>query len=388
MKKVLPILLSSLFILSACNKQDDSFIYSSEEESLSSIESSEESSSEEIIDEGIKNIILIIGDGMGLEHIAAGQMVYNKTYDFTTWKNCVVNTDSATNGYNETLTDSAAAGTALATGHIVPNRYIAKDKDGNDLTTILDIAKANNKRTGIITTDKLTGATPAAFSAHTTDRGNSDEIIQTQLDSNVDLLVSRNSSSIRDAAPDFVSKGYTYHTDMETPLTNDEKPFCLFDVEENDSFESGVHLKDTISYCLDYMDADEDGFALMIEQAHIDKNSHNNDFEHMSMAMNSLNDTVETIIEWLGDRTDTAIIITADHETGGLHVSKDNTLESVYTYNDRDIYYSWDDDGHTRQYVGFFAYNLDDISLKDYSYYESEHLIKNADIFKIMKDLI
>ena len=114
----------------------------------------------------IKNIILIIGDGMGVEHISAGEIYEGKEYDFTNWKYVSSNTnstDSLGKMFNIT-TDSAAGGTALATGSLTVNYKVGKDRKGNDLYTILDYAAAQGKKTGIVTTDYITGATPAAKS--------------------------------------------------------------------------------------------------------------------------------------------------------------------------------------------------------------------------------
>ena len=117
--------------------------------------------------EGIKNIVLIIGDGMGLEHIAAGQLYVGKKFEFTNWQFTNVNTDSiSTEGKGPVLTDSAAAGTALATGKLTVNSYVGKNHLGTNLPTILDNATKLNKSTGVVTTDALHGATPAAFSGH------------------------------------------------------------------------------------------------------------------------------------------------------------------------------------------------------------------------------
>jgi len=92
----------------------------------------------------IKNVIIVIGDGMGLAQIEAGEIYENKNYFFKSWHNVMVNTDSI-NGNSYTLTDSAAGGTAIATGTLTKNGYVGKTPQGNDLETVLDIAKSLNK---------------------------------------------------------------------------------------------------------------------------------------------------------------------------------------------------------------------------------------------------
>ena len=138
-----------------------------------------------ITNNNIKNVVLIIGDGMGQNHINNAKMhfdINNLVFenDYLT----TVNTSSKSIG----TTDSAAAATAMATGVNVANRKIGMD--GNSiLENIMEIATKYGKKTGIVTTDNLTGATPAAFSSHTTDRGNSEDIVLDQVTSNINLLV-------------------------------------------------------------------------------------------------------------------------------------------------------------------------------------------------------
>lgn len=103
-----------------------------------------------------------------------------------------------------------------------------------------------------------------------------------------------------------------------------------------------VSLKDASKFAIDFLAKDEDGFVLMIEQAHVDKYSHKNDFGNMVKAMKALNDTIAMILDWIGDRNDTAIIVTADHETGGLSVSKQNNLPNRYDCASGTVYYAWE----------------------------------------------
>ena len=136
----------------------------------------------------IKNVVIIIGDGMGFEHIESGEMYESAKYMFPNWTQTAVNTDS-TDGNNLVLTDSAAGGTAIATGVLTKNGYVGKNPNGEDLETVLDLAKSLNKSTAVITTDKLYGATPASFSAHSLSRDYTTEIVESQIrTSNVDIL--------------------------------------------------------------------------------------------------------------------------------------------------------------------------------------------------------
>ena len=289
----------------------------------------------------IKNIILIIGDGMGPEHIEAGQIFENTTYGFTKWNGSYCNTDSLhSNGSVGKLTDSAASATALATGNLTFNGHLGIDADGKVLNTIMDFAKNADKSVGVVTTDYLYGATPSGFSAHSKDRNDSDTITRTQATSEVDFLCGLNSSFYSAEHVELLEKNDYYYsndlTDKDTIMSS-EKVFLPVNIENGKS--DAAELKDVAELAIEYLDRDEDGFVLMIEQAHIDKYSHSNDIEGMLKRVESLNDTVEAVMEWMGERTDTAVIVTADHETGGL------TDDFTYTSG-----------GHTGVNVPVFAY--------------------------------
>ena len=338
----------------------------------------------------IKNVVLIIGDGMGLEHIEAGESVYNKNYEFTEWDSVLSDTNSLDkDGLPENLTDSAASATAMATGTLTTNGYVGKDKDGNDLETILDYAKAEGKKTGILTTDKLYGATPAGFSAHSDSRDNSDEIVESQLVSGVDFLCGSLSAICSGKTEKIKENGYTYFDTLDKARNNikADKMYGQLELEGDKKGDKAVLLKDAASVALDFLD-NRKGFVLVIEQAHVDKRSHSNNFEEMAAMVNSLNDTVNTVVDWASERNDTAIIVTADHETGGLSVGKEGEFVSKYTTSDgRNISYSFATGEHTPANVGLFIWGtkFDFESLENK---KSKDLIKNADVYFIIKEIM
>ena len=335
----------------------------------------------------IKNLILIIGDGMGLEHIAAGELFEEKDYAFTNWQFTSSNTDSiSTSGIGGVLTDSAAGGTALATGHLTVNNYIGKDYKGADVTTILDLAKNTyGKSTGVVTTDALYGATPSAFSAHNISRSNYDDILISQLTSGVDLLCGSTDSKCTSKQAQIASAGYAYCDDFSkiSSIMPADKTYWQFNLAGTSA---SVQLKDAAVQACTYLDQDKDGFVLMIEQAHIDKYSHDNDFYGVVSSVKSLNDTVDALLAWLGDRTDTAILITADHETGGLSVSTQNVFAKRYSIR-KDLWYAFSSTGHTNAKVGVFVYGIEP-DFSKLSYYGSQHVIKNIDVYNLMADVM
>lgn len=365
MKKIFTLALISFvsFAFAGCGKNT---MY--ETPSLMSIEASKDA---------CKNLVIFIGDGMGPEHVKAGELAYNKKFDFTSWKQTVSDTysyNSFSDEYAE-ITDSAAGGTAIATGVVTLNGAVGKDPEGNDLATILDYAKSLGKSVGVVTTDSIVGATPADFSAHALDRSMSKEIIDTQLTSNIDLFIGQYDYVVNKRKSDIEAGGYTYYSpyDSISDINSKDKVWCQFDFEDNGG---SLSLKEATEVAVNYLSQNKKGYVLMVEEAHIDKNSHNNDFEPMIRSVSYLNDTVDYVKSTADN--DTGIIITADHETGGLLVSK----EDLYQYQYKNISYRFTGKVHTGTDVPLYVYGFD-VDFKDFSYFDTADKVKNKDIFNI-----
>ena len=335
----------------------------------------------------IRNIIIIIGDGMGDAQLDSGELGMGKEYAFRSWQSTHSDTNSLDSAAQATkITDSAAGGTALSTGTLTINKYLGKDKDGNDLETILDHAKEYGKATGVVTTDAITGATPASYSAHCVDREDTQTILYTQVESNVDLLCANKTSEATEMKSFFEKAGYNY-CDMFSNIKNtlsSEKAFWQFNMAGIGATDK---LEKVVPYALDFLDKDEDGFVMMIEQAHIDKYCHSNEIDGTLLMADSLNNTVEAILAWLGDRNDTAIIITADHETGALQVSADTRLASSFSANGNKFFYAYGSENHSDTPVPVYVYGF----VADFTPYyidNSQNVIKNISVFKIMLDLL
>lgn len=349
----------------------------------------------------IKNIILVIGDGMGKNHIEVSEWTNQTDFAFTNWSSVSVNTDSVnpdgtliTEGY----TDSSAAATALASGTLTVNGYVGIDHESTPVTTILDYARQYGKATGVVTTDTLAGATPAGFTAHAQSRDDTEDILRSQLESGADLLCGAPLAACEDMRADIEAAGFAWCNDfanVDETLTAD-KVYWQFDMTVGSSAPD-VWLQDATVKALDYLDQDDHGFVLMVEQAHIDKNSHNSQaspsvaFKSMQKCVDNLSDTVDAIIEWLGDRNDTAILVTADHETGGLIISPEETEECSRRYkisDDNYIYYNWTSGGaHTNSEVFLFTYGFE-TDFASHEYYASADRIKNINIFDVMYDIL
>lgn len=321
------------------------------------------------------NVIVVIGDGMGENHILNAIEYFDlNTPNFLQDKKQYLITSSL-----DGLTDSAAGGTALATGQKVHNYTVAK-LNGNNLEQITSIAKTAKMKTGIITTDTLNGATPASFSAHADSREDTLQIIQSQSTSDVDLLLGRYSQNYFDNSAMFVSKGYNFIDNKDQlGLTNkNQKLLGLFNqIDSNyiDGNEYNLSLKQITQYAIEYLE-NKNGFFLMIEGAYIDKYSHKNQFHNAMSETRSLIDTIEYLYEYATDEK-TAIFITADHETGGL-----KKIEN--TISEYDLLFTSTD--HTSSQVPLYIknYNL----IPENFGYSSNNAWQNTIIFEACKSII
>jgi hypothetical protein len=231
-----------------------------------------------------RSAVLLIGDGMGFNSILAAKIA-GKVADFSGY-HLPYQGESKTNSLSGT-TDSAAGGTALATGYKTINGYLGMDKNQKPVLNLRALADSVGAKTAVITTDAITGATPGAFLVHHNNR-NDTAIIQGQ----IDLLITDRSVD------------YTAGSVGDNLLSHTRKALSL--ISENNS-----------------------SFFLMIEEGYIDKYSHNNEFENMFKALARFDATIKYVSAFTVMHPDTVMIITADHETGGIKCAE---AQGVYRY--------------------------------------------------------
>lgn len=336
----------------------------------------------------IKNTILMIGDGMGKNHEEAGRiqkespLAWDDKEAFPYFGE--VETASLTSKEHPSIpTDSAAAATAMATGEKVYNSSIGKSSTGEDLPNIMEIAHTYGKSTGIVTSDVLSGATPASFSAHAKKRTDTEEIIASQQNDFINLyLGSDKNKDYVEQKEAFQTNGF-YFLNSTKKLTkniySEEKILGAFpDVAaKEEHVPSSVRLKTLVTFALDYLSQNENGFCLMIEGARIDKRAHESKLSSMIYELLDFDQCVTYVAEWARRRGDTNVFVTADHETGGLTlkegVSKDQLLSSSS--------YEWTAPGnHTTRNVSYYALG------KESNLYQN--CIDNTSIFYAMKEVV
>ena len=300
-------------------------------------------------DKTVKNVIFVIGDGMGENHIKLTSLYYGVELEINkTEKTYYITTHSA----NKEITDSAAAGTALATGHKTNNKMVGITSNGSEIQNLSEYARSMKKSVGIVTTALITDATPAAFTAHSFDRSNTEEIIKGQIAFKPEVILGGyNKNFSKDL---FVGTNIKVVTDKRDFLNfeNEESIFGLFDYDDianNIVNEKSPSLLEMTKMALEVLEQNDNGYFLMVEGAQVDKKSHDNDIMSMIVHMKELDDTIKFLKEYVANNGDILLVITADHETGGLEFNDKLTKEDI-----SDQLYSTT--SHTSTPVPLYAY--------------------------------
>lgn len=302
----------------------------------------------------IKNVIVMIGDGMGQNHIEAAKIVNNNQP-----LNMEINTKKTyvTTASTKNVTDSAASATALATGYKTKNKYIGKDKNGNDLQNIIEYAKSIGKKTGLVATQVLCHATPAGFSVHNISRENYNEIMQSQItSSNIDLMLGGGTYWIEQNSALVEAQNNIAYINTLSDIDNiDENKrvigtFAEKSIGQMEDQQNRTSLADMTKKALSRLDNDT-GFFVMIEGSDIDYYSHKYNMQNMLREMQDFDEAVAEAKKYVDNHSDTLLIITADHETGGLDLSDVNTAEDLtddlFKVRGAGTYYPYDEERNT-----------------------------------------
>ncbi len=327
-----------------------------------------------------RNVILFIGDGMGPEQVRAGGMYLNGEPGTLFFESFPHRSEVTTASADNKVTDSAAAATAMATGRKVANGVLslAKPGDGSPLETILERAAAQGKRTGLVTTTHVTHATPAGFGAHQSSRDMYDEIAWDYITrSKPQVLLGGGGYGLCKAAAIFA--GYPVVTTRKELLEIDpeslDRLWGLFGHShlpyELDGLGTAPHLSEMTRVALAILDDDPDGFFLMVEGGRIDHACHSNDIARAVREVVEFAKAVEVAYEWAKDRDDTLILVTADHETGGLKVKK-----NLGAGKNPEV--SWSTKDHTDTNVLLYAWGKGSERIPG--------IIDNTQIYSIMAD--
>jgi len=347
-----------------------------------------------------KNLIFLIGDGMGSNHIAAYRVIKGGPNFVTAFDRFSTSGLVKTHAVDSLVTDSAASATAFSSGVKTKNRYIGKAPDGSSVRNITELLFDRGYISSLISTSEITHATPASFAAHNTSRYNTDAIASDIFYSKIHIVLGggkgffmpENLGGLRKDDTNFVQRMIDDHVFLNSaedlkiiPNSLGSKVFGLFAQEELGLVDSDPSLLEMLGYAYQLSDQTVQnqnckGFFIMAEGSQIDWRSHDNDFIGMIAQMDEFNATVNTALDYAQSREDTLVVVTADHETGGLLIEQDNQRYQA----SKNIKATWNTavgrGSHTGAMVPIFAYGP---GAENFS-----GILDNTDVFFAMSEAI
>ena len=315
----------------------------------------------------VKNIIYMIGDGMGLSSVSMMQLINN--YEPTIFDQAENIALQKTYSADNRVTDSAASGTALATGVKTNNTMLGIRPDLSHAESLLELAQRKGMATGVVVTTYLQHATPAAFYAHIDSRHKLAEISEQLLRSNLDVAIGGGMAFFEErygnkeeAQKAITEAGFAYVSSMEELENADNNTRTLAIVSDKEvGADSGTYLAEATSKALTMLEAQskgkgkrsKQGFVLMVEGSLIDSMAHGNNAEAQQKEMESFMQAVEVAVEYARRHPDTLVVVTADHETGGLALISAN---ADFNLAEQGVEFKWSTGGHSGQMVPIYLY--------------------------------
>jgi alkaline phosphatase len=301
-----------------------------------------------------KNVIVMIGDGMGVAQVFAGITANGGHLFLDNFKHVGFSKTASSDKY---ITDSAAGGTALSTGQKTYNGAIGVNTDTVAIKTILEMAEEKGLATGLVSTSAITHATPASYIAHQGSRGSYEDIAADFLKTDIDVFIGGGYKHFaqrkdgRDLTRDLQHNGYQVLRDMdEIAKVKSGKLAGLIADEHNEVFpKRKMDLPLSTETALNILDQNKKGFFIMIEGSQIDWGGHANNTIYIINETLDFDRAIGKALEFAAKDRETLIIVTADHETGGMSVvggdMKSGMVKGAYTTG-----------GHSAIMVPVFSY--------------------------------
>lgn len=281
----------------------------------------------------VKNVILMIGDGMSLMHV------------YTAWaanrgklwlENAHATGLSKTWAVKKLVTDSGSGGTSLATGVKTVYHAVGVDPEGKPLTSLVDVAKELGKDAGMAVTCRLWDATPCDFCCHNIDRDKEEELVGDYPTSGVDFVFGggaqkfTNRKDGRDIFKELQKKGYHVSRTLDDFFAYDKNSriFAVpYDKDTPLPDERGDLLARASMKGISLMNQNKNGFFMMIEGSQLDDYGHFNQLDLLMKETLDFDQTVGEVMKWAAKDGETLVVVTADHETGGLTLVNGNKDE-------------------------------------------------------------
>jgi alkaline phosphatase len=306
-------------------------------------------------DEKVKNIIFLIGDGMGLSHTYAAMSLSDHPLNI---ERCEITGLQKTLSSDNYITDSAAAGTALAGGEKTNNGVIGMNPQGKEVISLLEIAEDHGLATGLVATASVTHATPAAFIAHQSNRGSYEDIARDFLKTDIDVFIGGGYDHFAKRADglnlvdSLKNKGYKVYDSIDQILKSDAPKLAGFTASLQPPYRlkgRGDMLYSATRKAIEILSKNNKGFFLMVEGSQIDWAAHAHAADTLIDETLDFDMAVGAAIDFAEQAGQTLVVVTADHETGGVTiVGGDRKLKSVRL--------SFSTTGHTAVMVPVYAY--------------------------------
>lgn len=325
-----------------------------------------------------KNVIVMIGDGMGVAQVSAALFANRGNLFLTNFMYCGY---SQTQSASDFITDSSAGGTALSTGTRTRNGYVAKDTAHQNLTTILEYAERKGLKTGLVSTSAVTHATPASFIAHQDARESYEDIALDFLKTEIDLFIGggynhfARRSDGKNLLDSLKNKGYFVSTTLDSiPEKCSAKIACLTAPEHTGRLSERKNmLPEATTIALENLSRDSAGFFLMVEGSQIDWGGHNNNTHYTIEETLDFDKAIGEALKFAANDGQTLIIVTADHETGGMSLLGGDVEKGF-------IHGGYSTGNHSGSMVPVFAYGP--------GAYRFTGIMKNTAIFHSVYDLL
>lgn len=300
----------------------------------------------------IRNVIFLIGDGMGLSQITAAAYA-NCGLTLMNFNYIGLQRNNALGAFT---TDSAAGGSALATGERHANRHISMTEEGEAVPSLSDWFRGKGLPVGVVTLGNAVDATPTAFYGHSVERDNADELTRCLLDTPVDLLCGSGIRQFTERGDGIdligeLSKNYRFVRSIDEINAAEGRVVCIDERMDEAAEESNLGLlAEATRAAIDKLQERGDkGFFLMVEGAKIDYAGHSRCLPGSVIEMLSFDLAVAEALKFADENGQTLVVVTADHETGGLVLldgdEQNGRIMGVYTTDD-----------HTPAMLPVFAY--------------------------------
>ncbi len=315
----------------------------------------------------VNNIIYMIGDGMGLTHVSMLEL--ENKYAPTSFDRADNIALTRTYSANNRVTDSAASGTALATGYKTNNGWLGMTPDGTSVESIIAKAEKQNFATGLVATYAIQHATPAAFYAHVKSRGDYANITKQFMESNIDLALGGGYKHFDDVfkaqgknyVEELTNKGYKVcKTWDEISKQTSGQVFGLLHGDNMPAVEKRQpgFLADATAKALEILTNNvksekRKGFVLMVEGSQIDGRSHSKDVSGILAEMRDFDKAIKVAMDYADNLPGTLVVVVADHETGGLSIPSNKT---DFTLPESGIGYNFGTGSHTAALIPVYLY--------------------------------